>query len=345
MGNRNNLINDTLSYKGEYAEGTAVTSVSYDGAGVVQSENEIPEKISCCGDGRIRWVRVRGLSDVERVSRIADLCGMDFLSKQDILNVNHPVKIEIRETHIIFILKLFHFSDDNGADSSQLSLVLGHDYVVTFSEAGDDTLDDIEKALERNIFRIRSKSADYLADVILNHVIGNYMSILLSIDNSLDDIESELVSGSSDMDLMINIQRQRKIFLMVKQVILPLKDQYYKLLRADTELMNDSNGLYLSDINDHIQYCLQQYEAHKETISSLIDMHKGNNELKMNDIMKKLTLVSTIFIPLTFLAGVWGMNFRNMPELEWKYGYAAALCTMLVSVVVLYLYFKKKKWQ
>lgn len=369
---KNNLLTDTLSYRGDFKEKTTVDIITYDYSGVEISEEAGSGKIAQALDsGRTTWVRVSGLSEVDQINSISDMAGLDFLSKQDILNMNHPVKIEIREDYIIFILKLFHqYSSEakksgdtiaaqsckdagecNGDEfttemtSSQLAVALNSHSVFTFSESADDSLDEIIKAIQKNIFKIRSKGSDYLADVILNHIIGNYITVLMKIDSELDDIESDLVSGSADMELMLKIQKERKDFLLVKQVLLPLKDEYYKLLRADTELLDESNRMYLADINDHIQYCLQQYETHRDTISALIDMYKSNNELKMNSIMKKLTLISTIFIPLTFLAGIWGMNFEYIPELKWKWGYLFAWITMIVTAVILYIFIRKKKWE
>jgi len=130
----------------------------------------------------------------------------------------------------------------------------------------------------------------------------------------------------------------------MKKAVLPLKEQYIKLLRSENEMMHKVNRPFFNDVNDHLQFVLQTIDICRETLSSLVDLYISNNDLRMNDIMKRLTVVSTIFIPLTFLAGVWGMNFKFMPELDWRYGYVAAWAIMLVTGLLVYWFLKRKKW-
>ena len=132
--------------------------------------------------------------------------------------------------------------------------------------------------------------------------------------------------------------------MLMKKAILPLKEQYIKLLRAENLLIHKVNRAFFNDVNDHLQFVLQTIEICRETLSSLVDLYISNNDLRMNDIMKRLTIVSTIFIPLTFLVGVWGMNYKWMPELEWQYGYLFAWIVMAIIGIIVYLYFRKKKW-
>ena len=151
--------------------------------------------------------------------------------------------------------------------------------------------------------------------------MGNYISTISSIDDALEDLEEELLTITSGDDIGIQIQALRRQYMLMKKAILPLKEQYVKLLRAENLLIHKVNRAFYNDVNDHLQFILQTIEICRETLSSLVDLYISNNDLRMNDIMKRLTIVSTIFIPLTFLVGVWGMNYKWMPELEWQYGY------------------------
>ena len=168
--------------------------------------------------------------------------------------------------------------------------------------------------------------------------------MISDIDNALEDLEEELLTVSEGNDIGIQIQSLRRQYMLMKKSILPLKEQYIKLLRGESSLMHKVNRAFFNDVNDHLQFVLQTIEICRETLSSLVDLYISNNDLRMNDIMKRLTIVSTIFIPLTFLVGVWGMNFKFMPELDWKYGYWFAWLLMVVIGMIVYAFFRKKKW-
>ena len=166
-----------------------------------------------------------------------------------------------------------------------------------------------------------------------------------SIDDALEDLEEELLTITDENDIGIQIQSLRRQYMLMKKSILPLKEQYVKLLRAENLLIHKVNRAFFNDVNDHLLNVAQNIDICRETLSSLMDLYISNNDLRMNDIMKRLTVVSTIFIPLTFLVGVWGMNFRNMPELEWEHGYILAWGVMIVIGFVTYLFFRTKKWR
>ena len=186
---------------------------------------------------------------------------------------------------------------------------------------------------------------DFLLSVLLNSITANYATLISKLDGDLDDLETGLLSTTDCRDTGGQIQELRHRYLQLKQAALPLRDQYAKLLHSDSALLHKNVRPFFNDVNDHLQYVVQQIDLCRETLSSLVDLYISNNDLRMNAIMKRLTIVSTIFIPLTFLVGVWGMNFRRMPELEWEYGYPAAWAAMLLIGAVVYLIFRKKEWR
>ncbi len=340
----NNLLNEQLSYNGEESTPTTIKLYSYSNNGVDQKVIEQSNKQLDLDPTLKYWIKVDGLSDVNLIKDITNQFNLNFLLAQDILNINHPTKIEEYDDFIIAILKFFVKDTDEEYQPLQITLVMGHNYLITFSEVAHPFMDKIISALEQDTLRIRQRSIDYLLTVVLNSIVTNHTTVIMDINDNLDDVEELILTNTTYNNLGIEIQKNRKQYIKIKKAILPLKEQYGRLFRANPELVRHENIAFYNDVNDHLQYVLQNIELCRETLSSLADLYISNNDLKMNDIMKRLTVVSTIFIPLTFLVGVWGMNFTGMPELEWKFGYPVAWAIMLLIGIIVYLYFKIKKW-
>ncbi|WP_287826978.1 magnesium/cobalt transporter CorA [Bacteroides sp.] len=343
---KNNLLVEQLSYNGEELTPTAVQLISYSPTSFNQNEVELWDNENIQLDPNTTyWVKVDGLNQINTIRKIADRINLNFLLTQDILNINHPSKIEEYENFLLLVLKYFIVDEDSAEYIPfQISIVLGDNYLISFSEKKHPFMDDIIKAIENDVFHIRKRGADYLLSVVINSIIGNHTSAILQINDSLDDLEDDLLSFSTNKNLGIEIQTTRKQYIALKKADLPLKDQYARLFRANNKLISPKNKAFFNDVNDHLQFVLQNIDICRETLASLVDLYISNNDLKMNDIMKRLTIVSTIFIPLTFLVGVWGMNFSFMPELDWKYGYIVAWLLMIVIGIIIYIYFKIKKW-
>ena len=348
---KNNLLSERLIYTGDSHTPTHLHLCTYSATEIQETSAPTFQSIKDSLDNdRINWLQAHGMKNTETIREICSHFEIDFLVLQDILNADHPTKIEEHDTYIVLILKLFYpetHKEDNeldGLEQQQICIILGNNYVLTFLENETDFFDDVNAALRNDILKIRSKQSDYLLSVLLNSVIGNYINTISSIDDALEELEEELLTISSGKDIGIQIQALRRQYMTMKKAILPLKEQYVKLLRAEDLLIHKVNRAFFNDGNDHLQFVLQTMEICRETLSSLVDLYISNNDLRMNDIMKRLTIVATIFIPLTFLVGVWGMNFKWMPELDWQYGYLFAWISMFIIGIVVYLYFKKKKW-
>ena len=320
---KNNLLSEKLIYTGDSLTPTHIHLCTYNATEMQESSGDTFQSVKATLDSaRINWLQVHGLKDTETIREICAHFEIDFLVLQDILNADHPTKIEEHDKYIVLILKLFYpntHKEENELDEllqQQVCVILGSNYVLTFLEQETDFFDDINAALRNDVLKIRSRQTDYLLSVLLNSIMTNYISTISSIDDALEDLEEELLTITDENDIGIQIQSLRR--------------QY---MRA-----------FFNDVNDHLQFVLQTIEICRETLSSLVDLYISNNDLRMNDIMKRLTIVSTIFIPLTFLVGVWGMNYKWMPELDWRYGYLFAWILMGVIGIVVYLYFRKKKW-
>lgn len=345
MSTKNNLLSDQLVYNGESQTPTHIHLLTYNQDDVEESTADKFEAIeNKIQSGAINWVQVHGLRNTETVRLICEHFEIDFLVLQDILNADHPTKVEEHEQYNVIVLKLFEYNGIEELGQQQLCLIQGKEFVLTFLEKETDFFDNVTQAIVGNVIKIRTRQSDYLLSVLLNNVMSNYISLITTIDDALEDLEEELLTIKYKNDIGMLIQVRRRQYMDMKRAILPLKEQYAKLLRAENDLMHKINRPYFNDVNDHLQFVLQTIDICRETLSALVDLYISNNDLRMNDIMKRLTVVSTIFIPLTFLVGVWGMNFRFMPELDWKYGYFYAWTVMLVITLIVYWFFKKKKW-
>ena len=347
----NNLVSERLIYTGESETQTHLHLNTYNTEGVQEyCSNYFKSMSEYLKANQTNWLQVHGLKNTEIIRDICTYFEIDYLILQDILNANHPTKIEIHEKYIVAILKIFNQiprEEDNDLDEldqQQICLILGENFVLTFIENETEFFDNVHKALRKDILKIRSRQADYLFSVLFNNVMANYTAIITSIDDQLEDLEEVLFTISNNKDIGIQIQALRSQYMTMKRSVMPLKEQYIKLMRGENPLMHKANRAFYSDVNDHLQFVLETIEICRETLSSLVDLYISNNDLKMNDIMKRLTIVSTIFIPLTFLVGIWGMNFQFMPELGWKFGYFYAWGLMFIVAIALVIYLRRKKW-
>ena len=270
---------------------------------------------------------------------------IDFLTTQDILNPEHLTKVEEHDDYNVIIIKLLTMNKDRDYESMQLCIIQGKSYVLTFVEKETDFFNEIISALNKNTLKIRHRQSDYLLSVILNSSMANFMSVLTTMEDELEDMEEALiVPHNPDAPGIENIQKYRKNYRIIKKCIFPMKEHINKLFHADNELLNEQQRPFFNDVNDHLQFVLQTMESCRDLITAIVDLYISRNDQRLNDIMKQLTIVSTIFIPLTFLAGIWGMNFEWMPELHWEYGYLFAWTLMLTMGISLFFFFRHKKW-
>lgn len=344
---RNNQLSEELRYTGISRTPTLLRLLSYNANGLRAYESREWDELATGLDNEsVNWIQVVGLRDTAVVQDVCQHFAIDFLTVQDILNTEHPTKIEEHEDYNVVILKQLFFSDEQKIYyPRQFAIIQGSNFLITFSEQTTDFLTEIKTALEKNVLKIRNRCSDFLLSVILNSVMTEFMSVISRLEDELEDMEERVLSSNRDNDPGIEeIQQYRRDFRLIKKCILPLKEQISKLFHGENDLLHKSNRMFFNDVNDHLQFVLQTLDGCRDMISALVDLYLSNNDQRMNSIMKQLTIVSTIFIPLTFLAGIWGMNFRFMPELDWRYGYLLAWILMLVLAAGIYFYFKRKKW-
>ena len=343
---KNNLLSEQMVYTGGSKTPTHLHLCVYNGTDIeCHNGKSISELQDFLKDGAVNWIQIHGLQNTECVQQVCRHFGIDFLITQDILNANHLTKIEEHENYNLAILKLPNPNASQHYEPQQLSIVQGSNFLITFSESETHFFDDIQKAVEKNVLKIRNRQSDFLLSVILNSVMASFMSSLSDMEDNLDDLEEALLSPEPENTPGIDIiQDYRRDYRMIKKSIYPLKEEINRLLHADNVLIHKNTRPFFSDVNDHLLFVLQELDECRDILNALVDLYLSNNDRRMNNIMRQLTIVSVIFIPLTFLAGIWGMNYRNMPELNWKYGYLFAWLLMLILAGGIYLYFKKKKW-
>lgn len=343
---KNNLLSENLRYTGDNPVPTHLHLIHYQSESVYSyKSDDFDTLLPHLGEDGVNWIQVHGLQNADVVHHICQYFGIDFLIVQDILNSDHLTKIEEHDNYNVVILKLLSLNDSVEYSYQQLCIIQGEKYVLTFIEGDSAFFDDIYTALKNNVLKIRTKQSDYLLSVLLNSVMTSYMSIISKMEDDLEDMEESFLSINSDKKLEIaDIQIFRINYRRIKKCIYPLKEQINKLFHAENKLFHKVNRPFFNDVNDHLQFVLQTLDGCRDLLSALVDLYISQNDQRMNSIMKQLTIVSTIFIPLTFLAGIWGMNFKWIPELEWEYGYFFAWGVMAFTAVAVFIYLKYKKF-
>lgn len=343
---RNNLLNEEPVYTGKSKTPTHLHLHNYSESGRKTFKTRtFTELLPPLKKEGMHWLQVFGLNHTNTIREICEYYHFNFLILQDILNSGHPVKIEEHPTFYFLVLKLLHNDEkENELVSQQVYIIQGKDFLITFQEQESDFFDPVVQALHENVLDIRTRGSDYLLSVLLNQLMASYNGIVNDISEALEDMEEELLDITGKTDIGKRIQAYRRKYLVLKKAIMPLKEQYLKLQHTQSSLIREENLIFFNDVGDHLQLASQTVDICREMLASLADLYISNNDLRMNDVMKRLTAVSTVFIPLTFVVGVWGMNFRFMPELEWEYGYITAWVIMIVIAIAVSVYLKKKDW-
>jgi magnesium transporter len=265
---------------------------------------------------------------------------------EDILNTDHRPKVEDFGKYIYIVLKMLSYDNaNNEVVSEQVSLVLGSNFVLSFQEdiTSGDVFNPIRERIRTDGSQIRTMGADYLAYSLMDIVIDNYFVVLETLGERIDDIEEELVTNPASQTLQ-GIHNLKKEMLYLRKSVWPLREVIYSLERSESQLVTKTTAVYLRDVYDHTIQVIDTIETFRDTVSGMLDIYLSSVSNRLNSVMKVLTVIATIFMPLTFLAGVYGMNFRHMPELEWTWGYPVVLLVMFSVGISMLVYFRKKKW-
>lgn len=343
----NRHLSDKYYYSGVHETETNITLTQYDEKNVTSHpvRTTEPDFSKLTNAKQINWFQVSGLMDAEVITRLVKECGLHNLDAKDVLTPQHVVKIEEYKERLLIIMNSCYYNENNELRSEHISIVVAGNVVISFTESNNPVFEAVIQALNTNLLNIRKKGCGMLLAFLLNTIIANLADSAAKVEDILEDIEEKLLNPENNIkDIGLQIQERRRDYMMIRKNSQPLKEQFPKLMRSELGIITEDMLPVYGDISDQIQFIIQTNDGCREIISSLVDLYISNNDLRMNAIMKRLTVVSTIFIPLTFLVGVWGMNFTIMPELDWQYGYAVAWIIMIAAGVLTWLFLKKKDW-
>jgi len=292
----------------------------------------------------VTWINVDGVHDVEVIKKLGDCFEIHPLVLEDIVNTNQRPKIEDYEKYIFFVLKMLYVDDKtHEIHSEQVSLILGQNYVISFQEQVGDVFNAVRERIRKGKGRIRKMGVDYLAYSLFDAVIDNYFIILEGIGEKVEHIEQDVVSNPKP-EILQNIYNLKREMIYLRKSVWPLREVINGLLREESKLIKKGTYVYLRDVYDHTIQVIDTIETFRDMISGMLDIYMSSVSNKMNEVMKVLTIFAAIFIPLTFIVGVYGMNFQNMPELSLPWAYPAVWIVILVVGISLLGYFKHKKW-
>ncbi len=294
----------------------------------------------------VMWLDVEGLADIALIQEVADEFGLHLLSIEDVVNVHQRPKAEEFPDHVYVVLRLPP-DRDSGSDE-QISLFVGKDYVITFQEFEGDCFEPVRQRIG-NGRRIVTSGPDYLAYALIDACVDAYFPVLEKLGEQVEDLEDRVIADPEPGQAS-ELHAMKRRLLQVRRAVWPMRELLNNLIRDENPNIAATTRVYLRDVYDHTIQLMDIIETYREIASGLLDVYLSSQSAKLNEVMKFLTIVATIFIPLSFLAGVWGMNFDraasplNMPELSWYFGYPLALSSMAGMAVILLTYFKVKRW-
>lgn len=340
------LIPGSLVHVGDVLEAQSKISViDYTEESVKEKQfHSISEVLQYKDTPSVTWVIIEGLAEVEIVEEIGNMFGIHPLVLEDILHTHQRAKLEEYDDYLYIVLKcLFPSHDGFSINDEQISLIVLKDFVFMFKEKSDELLYPLLQQIRKSHGRIRHVESDYLMYAILDMIVDQNFLVLDAIDDRVNVLEDELYTDPRQ-ETLYAIQKLKREIIRIKKFVSPIRELLAGLLRSDSVLINADTHDYIKDVSDHIIHIIESIESYRDVLSAMIEIHMSNVSNKMNEVMKVLTVFASIFIPMTFLAGVYGMNFDYMPELRWKWAYPTLWTVFIVISIVSLVYFKRKKW-
>ena len=335
-----------LVYIGEKkVENVRIELIEYDGDNFIESKDSTIEQ---CLESKIKsnvsWINVIGIHEPAIIQKFGDEFGLHALHQANIMNTELRPSIEISEDYIFLILKMPHFNEAKGKiEIEQISFIIAQDHLVTFQEIEQDFFDQIRKRIRENIGTIRKRKSDYLAYALLDAIVDSYFLILEKISDISENLEEELMTNPTTNTLH-TLQILKRQMILLRRSVWPIREVLDSLQRSHTPLIFDETQAYLKDVYNHVVQVIDTIEGLRDVVGGLLDTYLSSVSNKMNEVMKTLTIIASIFIPITFIAGVYGMNFQHMPELSSPAAYPLVIISMAVVAFSLYAYFRTKKW-
>ncbi len=336
----------TPIYVGEASEEPVrITAIAYDEhqlseQQLVDTEPGLPARET----PTVSWINVDGLQDVAPIETIAERFGLHPLALEDIVHTDQRPKAEEYDGSLFIVLRMLSYNEAAQAvDDEQVSVMLGPGWVLSFQERAGDVFDGVRDRIRHHKGRIRRAGADYLAYCLIDAIVDQYFVVLERLGGRVEALDAEMLERP-DPELLAEIRELKRELLYLRRSIWPLRELLSDLQRQGSSLFEEQTLLYLRDVYDHTIQVIDTVETYRDLTSGLLDVYLSAASHRMNEVMKVLTMIATIFIPLSFVAGLYGMNFAYMPELSWRYGYFAVLGVMAAIAAGMVVYFKRKHW-
>lgn len=317
--------------------------ISYNREKYVKYENMDPDALLAkIEPDMVNWVNLDGLNNQDIIEKLQSHFCLHSLLIDDVLADQRP-KAEEYEGYLFFTMKMLYRIEGMKIDYEQISFVLSDNFLVSFQEKEGDLFDGFRDRIRLDLGRVRKKKGDYLLYRLIDIIVDSYYTVLDKVGDVIEEIEENVYENPSNRTF-VEIQQLKKELIYLRKALYPLREAVGKIVKGETEYIQEDNIRYYSDVYDHVAHIIDSLETYKDLTSSLLDIHINAMNTKMNEVMKVLTVISTIFMPLTFIVGVYGMNFDNMPELRWHYGYFAVWGVMAIIFVGMLIFFRRKKW-
>ncbi len=336
----------TVSLKsGEKSRPARINIIQYDKD--KYSSTEIKDAAQCRRyreASGVTWINIDGISDIPTITEVCRIFEIHPLVLEDIININQRPKMDEYEGYIYLTTKMLYEEEKTrNILIEQLSFILMGDTVISFQEREGDIFSPIRERIEQDIGFIRKRGGDYLLYALLDAVVDNYFVIIENIEDNMQALENSVLKEPRNSDLR-RLQHLKNDLVFLRRYMWPTRDIVGRMAHGDVSLIKGETHVFMRDVYDHTMQVIETIETFQEIATGMLDIYLSSLNNRMNAIMKFLTIIATIFIPLTFITGIYGMNFHYMPELGWRWGYPVALSLMLIIAVVMIVYFKKKKW-
>ena len=326
------------------SEAVDISLINYTESAYEEKKNTtVQESVSLQSLVPVSWVNVNGIHDEQIIEQLGALIGLHPLVMEDLVHLDQRPKLEEYDGYLFIVFKMLHYDNDKGVRVEQVSLVVSDSYVISFQEYAGDVLEPIRERIRKGKGRIRKMGADYLGYALMDTVVDHYFLVVEKIGVRIEGIEAALFE-QADKAVMQQISELRKDIILLKRTIWPLREISAEMQRLESTLFKKKTSVYLRDLYDHIIQVIDMLETMSDLLASLTDLYISAQSLRMNEVMKFLTMIGTIFIPLTFVAGIYGMNFAYMPELQSEYGYPLILLVMGLIGGGFLVYLKRRGW-
>jgi len=322
-----------------------ITIIDYDKENFEEKEvSNIEECFKFKEKPSVTWINIDGLHDVETIEKLGNNFGFHPLILEDIVNTQQRPKTEDFDDYLFIVLKMLRINDiSSEIEAEQISIILGENFVISFQEYEGDVFTNVRERIRKNKGRIRKLKADYLSYSLVDAIVDNYFAILENYGEKIEYLENNLIK-SPEPDTLEQIYKLKRTFLSLRKSVWPLRELIVFLTRGESELIAEKTSIYFRDVYDHIIQIIDTIESFRDMVTGMLDIYLSSVSNKMNEVMKVLTIFAAIFIPLTFLAGIYGMNFDVLPELHWKWSYLYWWISVIIVAGGMLFYFKKKKW-